>query len=223
MSIISKLSLLLAISAVNLAPVFADEQQQSDKQNQSAQSTSSSSTSEAVGPDGTVTRKTTYSRSSSSSTSSAKSENSSPGSNASAGAIVGSTPGEEAGAIIESNQNGVIRKFVPKFRQRLVDLADQVKMAQGKGFITADEASKFMDRQAKLLVQEESANKKGFPRPELDELERAITLLNGDLFKAMRKADPVKPGASEAEVNDPNLIPAYNDPELQPGSGKVDK
>ena len=208
MFIKSKLRLLMSVMALASQPVLADEQQQSSQQNQVGQSSSTSSSSETVGPDGTVTRRSSYRSSSSSSTSTKNSANQAPGS-------AGGTS-----SIIESNENGVIRKFVPKFKQRLVDLADQIKMAQGKGFLTADEVSKFMERQSKLLMQEEAASKKGFPRSELDALEREITLLNGDVFKAMRKSDPVKPGQAEKEVNDPNLIPAYPDPELQPGSGK---
>lgn len=110
--------------------------------------------------------------------------------------------------------------FIPKFKQRIADLGDQIRMAQSKGFITDAEATQFTDRQSKLFLIEADANKKGFPKPDLDNLEKAITLLNSDLFKAMHKNDPVKPGTSENEVNDPNLIPAYPDPELQPGSGK---
>lgn len=112
--------------------------------------------------------------------------------------------------------------FVPKFKQRLNDLADQVHLAQGKAFITADEAAKFMERQSKLLTVEADLSRRGYPKEELDSLEKSITSLNADLFAAMHKTDPVKPTASEKEVNDPNLIPAYNDPELKPGSGHVD-
>jgi hypothetical protein len=112
---------------------------------------------------------------------------------------------------------------VPKFKQRLNDIADQIKMAQGKNFITAAEASQFLERENKLLSVEADASKNGFPKSSIDDLEKAITLLNGDLFKAMRKSDPVKPGTAEKEVNDPNLIPAYPDPELQPGSGQMEQ
>lgn len=111
------------------------------------------------------------------------------------------------------------RKFVPKFKERIRNLGEQIQMAQGKGFIGSQEANAFMDRQAKLLIQEQEAAKKEFQKEDMDKLETDITVLNGDLFKAMRKSDPVKPGAAETEVNDPNLIPAYPDPELQPGSG----
>lgn len=113
----------------------------------------------------------------------------------------------------------ITRKFVPKFKERIKNLAEQIQMAQSKGFIEPEKAKDFLAEQAKLLQQEEAAAKNNFPKEELDKLETAITVLNGNLFKAMRKNDPVKPGPAESEVNDPNLIPAYPDPELQPGSG----
>jgi hypothetical protein len=111
--------------------------------------------------------------------------------------------------------------FIPKFKQRINDLGDQIRLVQSKGFITGIEASKFLDQQSKLLLQESEVSMKGFPKADLDTLEKAITLLNADLFAAMRKCDPVKPGSAEKEVNDPNLIPAYTDPELQPNSGHM--
>ncbi len=118
-----------------------------------------------------------------------------------------------------STSFSVTRKFVPKFKERLNDLAEQVKMALSKGWINADESAKFMERQTKLLAEEAEANKQGYPKAAVDNLEKEVTLLNGDLFKAMHKTDPVKPGPADKEVNDPNLIPAYPDPELQPNSG----
>ena len=96
-------------------------------------------------------------------------------------------------------------------------------MAQSKSWINADEAAKFMERQAKLLTEEAEANKQDYPKAAVDKLEREVTLLNGDLFKAMHKTDPVKPGPADKEVNDPNLIPAYPDPELQPNSSSNSK
>jgi hypothetical protein len=111
--------------------------------------------------------------------------------------------------------------FIPKFKQRINDLGEQIRLAQTKGFISGEESARFLDRQAKLLLQEAEVSQKGFPKPDLDTLEKAVTLLNSDLFAAMRKSDPVKPGTAEKETNDANLIPAYPDPELQPGSGKL--
>ncbi len=110
----------------------------------------------------------------------------------------------------------------PKYKKRIADLGDQIQLNSSKGFISKEETETFLARQSKLIAMEEEARKKGFEKADADELERSITLLNADLFTASHKDNPVKAGQADAEVNDPNLIPAYPDKELQPGSGKVD-
>jgi hypothetical protein len=109
----------------------------------------------------------------------------------------------------------------PKYRQRIMDLGDQIRLVQNKGFISEDQATKFLNRQSGLISTEKELREKGFPKPPTDDLEKAITLLNEEVFKASHKNDPIKPGQAEKEVHDPNLIPAYPDKELQPGSGQV--
>jgi hypothetical protein len=109
----------------------------------------------------------------------------------------------------------------PKYRQRIKDLGEQIHLVQSKGFISQDEATKFLDRQSKLFSMEAEARNNGFPKPATDDLEKAITLLNEEVFKASHKNNPIKPGQAEREVNDPNLIPAYPDKDLQPGSGQA--
>ncbi|HEY9683427.1 MAG TPA: hypothetical protein V6C86_17745 [Oculatellaceae cyanobacterium] len=110
-----------------------------------------------------------------------------------------------------------------KYAQRVKDLGEQIQLVRSKGLITTEEATKFLERQAKLKTTEEEVRKAGFQKPQADELEKSITLLNADVFKASHKSNPIKPGQAEKEVNDPNLIPAYPDANLQPGSGVVDK
>ncbi|HEY9760265.1 MAG TPA: hypothetical protein V6C97_34225 [Oculatellaceae cyanobacterium] len=110
-----------------------------------------------------------------------------------------------------------------KYAQRVKDLGEQIQLVQSKGLITNDEATKFLERQSKLKTTEEEVRKGGFQKPQADELEKSITLLNADVFKASHKSNPIKPGQADKEVNDPNLIPAYPDANLQPGSGVVDK
>jgi TolA-binding protein len=116
-----------------------------------------------------------------------------------------------------------VRLGEPKYRQRIKDLGEQIEMIQGKGFLTKPEADKFMQRIEELRGMEAEARKNGYAKPEADELEKGITLLNEQVFKASHKNNPIKPGPAEKEVNDPNLIPAYPDANLQPGSGKVSK
>jgi hypothetical protein len=110
-----------------------------------------------------------------------------------------------------------------EYQQRIKDLGNQVQLLQGKGLLTNDEVSKFTVRLSQLSKVEESVRSGGFQKAPTDELEKSVTQLNGDVFKASHKANPIKPGQADKEVNDPNLIPAYPDANLKPGSGVVDK
>jgi len=110
-----------------------------------------------------------------------------------------------------------------KYQQRIKDLGDQIQLLGNKGLITKEEVAQFMERQSQLGKSEESVRNGGFQKPATDELEKSVTLLNADVFKASHKSNPIKPGQAEKEVNDPNLVPAYPDANLQPGSGVVDK
>jgi hypothetical protein len=108
-----------------------------------------------------------------------------------------------------------------KYAQRVKDLGDQIRLVRSKGLITQDDEAKFTTRQQELKSMEEKTREGGFQKPEADQLEKSITKLNADLFAASHKSDPVKPGQAEKEVHDPNLIPAYPDANLQPGSGSA--
>jgi hypothetical protein len=119
--------------------------------------------------------------------------------------------------------SGTMRLINPKYQQRVKNLGEQIQMLEGKGLLTKEETAKFMERQSQLSKSEEAARNGGYQKPETDQLEKSITLLNSDVFKASNKHNPIKPGQAEKEVNDPNLIPAYPDANLQPNSGVVDK
>jgi hypothetical protein len=110
-----------------------------------------------------------------------------------------------------------------KYQQRIKDLGEQIQMLESKGLLTKDESAKFMQRQSQMSTSEEAIRNGGFQKGPTDELEKSVTLLNSDVFKASHKSNPVKPGQADKEVNDPNLVPAYPDANLQPGSGVVDK
>jgi hypothetical protein len=117
----------------------------------------------------------------------------------------------------------VIKTAQLKYRQRIKDLGEQIQMLESKGLLTKDESAKFMERQSQLGKSEEVIENGGFQKGPTDELEKSVTLLNSDVFKASHKSNPIKPGQADKEVNDPNLIPAYPDANLKPGSGVVDK
>ncbi|MBX9719756.1 MAG: hypothetical protein K2X81_00035 [Candidatus Obscuribacterales bacterium] len=98
--------------------------------------------------------------------------------------------------------------FVPKFKQRILDLKEQITLGQTKGFLSSEEVAAFMQRDGQLLLQEEDLAKKNYPKAQLDDLEKAITLLNGDLFKAMnKKGPPPGPGSDTTDSAKQNSTP----------------
>jgi hypothetical protein len=208
---IKQLTILLAALAVCLSPLAAQEKSSSSsKQSLNSSDSEVSSTSSSTGlqiKNSSTTVQRTESKTNSSSAQNLE------GSSQSAG-----TRPPDTGVFSIPTERTSIR-FVPRFKQRINDLGDQIRLARSKGFITPEEESRLQERQSKLLLQEADVSQKGFLKPDLDALEKAVTLLNGDVFAAMRKSDPVKSGSAEKEINDPNLIPAYTDPELQPNSG----
>lgn len=86
--------------------------------------------------------------------------------------------------------------FVPKFKERIKNLKEQVEFSLGKGFISQDESTQFHSRLTQLSAQEADLEKKGYPKGELDSLEKGITGLNSDLFKASNKPSGEKPGTT---------------------------
>ena len=94
-----------------------------------------------------------------------------------------------------SASDSVTLKFAPKFKERIKNLKEQIDFSLTKGFITADQAAALTTRQGQLAGQEAELAKSGYPKPALDDLEKAITLLNSDLHKASQKGN-VDGGAS---------------------------
>lgn len=115
-----------------------------------------------------------------------------------------------------TNQGGTVetvtftdkKVFVPKFKERIKNLKEQVDFSLGKGFITQDESAQFHSRLTQLHAQEEDLAKKGYPKGELDVLEKGITGLNSDLFKASNKPAADKPGTTTTGGASPAAAPA---------------
>lgn len=104
--------------------------------------------------------------------------------------------GKTDGSQTETGTFADKKVFVPKFKERIKNLKEQVDFSLGKGFITQAESTAFHARLDQLHVQEEDLAKKGYPKAELDGLEKGITGLNSDLFKASNKASAEKAGTT---------------------------
>lgn len=79
------------------------------------------------------------------------------------------------------------KSYSLKFKQRLTDLTTQNDTAQSKGWITADEHSKFAAEVERLKGVEAKIEAAGFPKADVDSLEKEVTKLNADLSTASNK------------------------------------
>ncbi len=80
-----------------------------------------------------------------------------------------------------------IKQYSLKFKERLKNLRQQNDTAQSKGWITADEHAKFNAEVDRLTSVEATVEAAGFPKADLDDLEKQVTKLNSDLSTASTK------------------------------------
>ncbi|MCC7530738.1 MAG: hypothetical protein IT342_19600 [Candidatus Melainabacteria bacterium] len=79
------------------------------------------------------------------------------------------------------------KSYSLKFKERLSNLTQQNSTALSKGWITADENAKFSAEISRLTALEAKVEGAGFPKADLDDLEKQVTKLNSDLSTASSK------------------------------------
>jgi hypothetical protein len=80
-----------------------------------------------------------------------------------------------------------VKTYSLKFKERLNNLRQQNDTALSKGWITADEKANFSAEIDRLTALEAKVEAAGFPKPDLDDLEKQVTKLNADLSTASNK------------------------------------
>ncbi len=80
-----------------------------------------------------------------------------------------------------------IKQYSLKFKERLKNLRQQNDTALSKGWINADEHTRFNTEVDRLTSVEARVEAAGFPKPDLDDLEKQVTKLNSDLSTASTK------------------------------------
>lgn len=80
-----------------------------------------------------------------------------------------------------------IKSYSLKFKERLKNIRQQNDTALSKGWITADEHTKFNGEVDRLTSVEATVEAAGFPKADLDDLEKQVTKLNADLSTASNK------------------------------------
>ncbi len=80
-----------------------------------------------------------------------------------------------------------VKTYSLKFKERLSNLRQQTDTALSKGWITADEKASFTAETDRLTTLEAKVEAAGFPKADLDDLEKQVTKLNADLSTASNK------------------------------------
>lgn len=80
-----------------------------------------------------------------------------------------------------------VKTYSLKFKERLKNLNESADNAKAKGWINADEYATFKSEIGRLTTLEAKVEAAGFPKPDLDDLEKQITKLNSDLSSASNK------------------------------------
>ena len=89
-----------------------------------------------------------------------------------------------ADSVESSESTAEIKAYAPKYRERINTYEGQITTALSKGWLTAVSAQKFKDRLSELKTLEANARANGYPKPELDKVEKAFTQFNIDLTAA---------------------------------------
>ena len=77
--------------------------------------------------------------------------------------------------------------FAFKYSERLKNWSEQIDMGISKGWLTADEAQNFRKRLAVLKTLNDNVSGKGYPKADLDAMEKQFTQFNIDLSNTASK------------------------------------
>jgi hypothetical protein len=97
--------------------------------------------------------------------------------------------------------------FNPKYKERLATYAEQVDMGLAKGWLTAAEGVQFKNQLERLNQLEETVRAAGYPKDQLDNLEKEVTRFNMDLTTAANKPAP-KAVVAPTPAPVPAVVPA---------------
>jgi hypothetical protein len=101
--------------------------------------------------------------------------------------------------------------FNPKYKERLATYAEQVDMGLAKGWLTAAEGVQFKSQLERLNQLEETVRAAGYPKDQLDNLEKEVTRFNMDLTTAANKPAPkavVAPTPAPVPAIAPTMVAA---------------
>ena len=101
------------------------------------------------------------------------------------GAFLPATADEMERSSSSSTETVVDTKgYAFKYSQRLKNWAEQIDTGITKGWLSADDATKMKARLEELRKLNDSVSSKGYPRADLDDMEKQFTQFNIDLSHA---------------------------------------
>jgi hypothetical protein len=77
-----------------------------------------------------------------------------------------------------------------EYRQRLKDLKEQIEMGTTKGWIDADQAASLNAEHDRLVKATKKAKEAGWPKDQVDPLEKDVTAFSARVSKALSKGSP---------------------------------
>lgn len=107
-----------------------------------------------------------------------------------------------ADSVESSETTAEIKAYAPKYQERIKTYEGQIDTALTKGWLTPAAGQKFKDRLGELKTMEANASKNGYPKPELDNVERAFTKFNMDLSTAETASTQAASKPASAEASD---------------------
>jgi hypothetical protein len=87
---------------------------------------------------------------------------------------------------------GEVKGFAFKYKERFRNYSEQITTGETKGWLTAAKATEFRTKLQDLKVQEAAAGKNGYPKADIDALDKVVTKFNQDLSDA----EQTKPAAT---------------------------
>jgi len=101
-----------------------------------------------------------------------------------------------------------VKGFAFKYKERFRNYTEQITLGETKGWLTADQAAKFRSQLEDLKAEEAAAGKNGYPKGDIDRLDKTQTKFNQDLSTAEQtKPARVEPTKTEPAKGESTKVP----------------
>jgi hypothetical protein len=115
--------------------------------------------------------------------------------------------------------------FDPKYKQRLKNYAEQIEMGMTRGWLSPEQGTHFKTELERLTKLEATVSAAGYPKEQLDDLEKQVTQFNIDLTSAgsQKSATPVANPDGDLPPLAPDFREGLPKPEAMPAAKPIAK